>query len=167
MSLYDKGVFMSDKCQHLSRRLQSSLEKTRVFFEKIVTDQWETEIYSEGASWTLKQILVHNVIAEDSMLRLVKGILDGGEGVREDFDLDAYNEYKVDQSEKLTPQELLAEFEHARRETIRVVNGLSDADLETSGRHPWLGVAKIEEIIKLMFRHNQIHIREIRSALGG
>jgi hypothetical protein len=157
---------MSERSQHLTRRLQSSLKKTGAFFEQIAPDQWQIVIYSEGASWTLKQILLHNVLAEDSMLRLVKGVLDGGEGVREDFDLDAYNEYKVGQSENLTPQELLAEFDRARQETIRVVSGLTDADLEKSGRHPWLGIAKIEEIIKLMFRHNQIHIREIRSALS-
>ena len=123
------------------------------------------EIYTEGASWTIKQILAHNVMAEDSMLRLVMGIVDGGEGVRKDFDLDAYNEYKVGQTEGLSPEELLHEFTKARQETIRAVSQFADLDLDKQGRHPWLGITHIEEVIKLMYRHNQIHIREIRSAL--
>jgi len=46
-----------------------------------------------------------------------------------------------------------------------MVSQFDDPDLEKSGRHPWLGMAQVEEIIKLMYRHNQIHQREIREAL--
>jgi hypothetical protein len=30
------------------------------------------------------------------------------------------------------------------------------------GRHPFLGRAPLSEIIKIIYRHNQIHLREIR-----
>lgn len=156
---------MKARQEFLSRRLESSRAKTVVFFQQITAGQWSTEIYSEGACWTIREILAHNVAAEDSILRLVLGIVDGGEGVREDFNLDAYNEHKVAQMKDLTPDELLAEFDRVRRVTIKAVSQFDEGDFDKQGRHPWLGVTRVEEIIKLMFRHNQIHIREIRSAL--
>lgn len=156
---------MNERSEFLSRRLESSRLKTMAFFQQISDAQWQTKIYTEGASWTLQQILAHNVMAEDSMLRLMQNIIAGGEGVREDFDLDAYNEYKVGKMDGMSPEELLLEFDKARQETIKAVSQFGEADLDKTGCHPWLGVACIEEIIKLMFRHNQIHIREIRSVL--
>jgi len=157
---------MSDRKEFLSRRLESSREKTIDFYQQITDQQWSLEIYSEGASWTLQQILAHNVLAEDSLLRLVKNIVDGGEGVREAFDLNAYNEHKVGQTEGMSPDELLSEYDSARRVTIKTVSQFDDDDFDKTGRHPWLGITSVEDIIKLIFRHNQIHIREIRTVLG-
>ena len=60
---------------------------------------------------------------------------------------------------------ILQRFMERRGETIQMILALSDSDLATEGRHPWLGVVPIEEMIKLMYRHNQIHQRDIRKTL--
>jgi hypothetical protein len=46
-----------------------------------------------------------------------------------------------------------------------MVAEMDNNDLEIQGRHPFLGVAPLSDIIKLIYRHNQIHIREIRKTL--
>jgi hypothetical protein len=46
------------------------------------------------------------------------------------------------------------------------MNGLSADDLVKTGRHPWLGIAPLEDMIQLLYRHNQIHQRDIRKLLA-
>jgi hypothetical protein len=43
---------------------------------------------------------------------------------------------------------------------------MQPADLERIGRHPFLGVAPLVEMIKLVYRHNGIHIRDARKLVG-
>jgi hypothetical protein len=64
------------------------------------------------------------------------------------------------------PGELIEQFRQERENCIALVHRLSQEDLQKSGRHPWLGVAPVEEIVKLLYRHNQIHLRDIRKALA-
>lgn len=148
----------------LVNRLREVGEKSVQFFQELGTDQLETKIYSEGSQWSVKQILAHFALAEDSLYRLVENIVNGGAGTPEDFDLDAYNEYKVSSIENPSINEMIDLFRKNRQSTIELVSGLSSNDLEKIGRHPFLGNAAVVDIIKLIYRHNQIHMREIRRA---
>lgn len=156
---------MSKRSEHLSKRLRSSATRSKDFFDALNPHQWDVEIYTEGASWTISQIMAHFVMAESSMLRLVERIVETGEGSPENFDLDSYNEYNAGKLEGVSPVEMMDKFLAAREDTIQKVSQFSDEDLEKTGRHPWLGMARIEDIVKLMYRHNQIHQREIRETL--
>lgn len=153
------------KCDKLVEKLISSGQKTRDFFETIEGDDWYQQVYSEGADWSIYHILAHFVVSEASITRLIKFILQGNEGVPEDFDLDAYNEREVNCFSKLPNDMVLQRFMERRGETIQMVIDMSDDELLCEGRHPWLGVVPIEQMIKLMYRHNQIHQRDIRKTL--
>lgn len=154
------------RCKHLTERLQSAHDSTQAFFAQLNPADWDQQIYTDGAAWSVRQVVAHFVMAEDGMARLVAGVVAGGEGVPEDFDLDSYNEYLAQKLAADSPEVLLQKFTAARQQTIEMVNRFDDADLDKLGRHPWLGMAAIEEIIKLMYRHNKIHQREIRAALA-
>ncbi len=154
------------KCEKLIEKLISSGQKTRNFFQAIERDDWYQQIYAEGANWAVHHILAHFVVTEASIARLVKFILQGNPRVPEDFDMDAFNEKEVNCFAKLPNDMILQRFMERRGETIQMVMGMSDADLTTEGRHPWLGVAPVEEMIKLLYRHNQIHQRDIRKTLA-
>lgn len=153
---------MADAPQRLVDRLLEEGEKTRQFFEAMPAANWEQQVYSDGGQWRIRQILAHFVAAEGSLQKLIENILDGGEGTPTDFDLNRFNESRVHRLEGVSPQELLSQFIELRRQTAGMVARISPDDLVRTGRHPFLGVASLEEIIKLMYRHNQIHQREIR-----
>jgi len=153
------------KCEKLAEKLIAAGRKTRDFFQSIEGDDWYQQIYMEGASWSVHQILAHFVASEASVARLVKYVLQGNEGVPESFDINAYNEREVHCFSKLPNDMVLQRFMERRGETIQMVLAMSDADLSTKGRHPWLGVTPVEEMIKLLYRHNQIHQRDIRKIL--
>ena len=161
-----KSGASNPKCQKLVDKLISSGQKTKEFFQTIEGDDWYQQIYTEGANWSVHHILAHFVASEASITRLVKFILRGNEGVPENFDIDAHNEREVNCLAKLPNDVVLQRFMERRGETIQLVMEMSDADLAIKGRHPWLGIIAIEGMIKLMYRHNQIHQRDIHKILA-
>jgi len=156
---------VAESADYLAQRLENGAEKTISFFEALTPDQWGITIYTDGASWTVQQVLAHFVSTEMSIVRLIQNILSGGGGVPEKFNIDTYNERKVSELQGASPEKLLAEFNRSRQSTISLVAGLSPEDLSRQGRHPWLGMTEVGEIIKLLYLHNQIHQRDIRRLL--
>jgi hypothetical protein len=156
---------MTDTPVHLAERLKAEGEKTVQFFESLSNPQLAVQVYTEGTNWTIRQVLAHFVATEDSLNRLVTNISAGGPGAPENFNIDAYNERKVANLQDVSERELLTRFKEYRRKNIDVVENFRSEDLVKTGRHPFLGVAQLEEIIKLIYRHNQIHLRDIRRVL--
>lgn len=157
---------MAETTGRLAGRLQVEGEKVVQFFQSLAPEDWGLTVYTDGACWTVRQVLAHFVMSEISMGQLVENILAGGTGTPEDFDLNAYNERKVTALEAANPAKLLEQYTVVRRGTVERMRTLVDADLLKTGRHPFLGIAPVEEIVKLIYRHNSIHLREIRRALA-
>lgn len=156
---------MPDSVQLLVERLDSEGNKTVSIFQQLHDPDWDTVLYADGEEWTVRQLLAHFVTAEVGMQRLVENILQGGSGSAEDFDIDAYNARHVSRLHEAQPAALLEMFANQRRQTIAQVARLTAADLLRGGRHPYLGQTTLADIIKMMYRHNQIHQRDLRRAL--
>lgn len=157
---------MVDTPSLLAERLHSEGEKTTEFFRALVPEDWEQVVYSDGAQWRVREVLAHFVTAEESLLRLVDNIAGGGTGSPDDFDLDEFNNRKVKALENSNLEGLLELFWINRQKTIALVKNLNPVDLMRQGRHPFLGVASLVDIIKLIYRHNQIHLRDLRRILS-
>jgi len=149
----------------LSERLLYEGEKSITFFQALSSDQLSQKIYTEGSHWTARQVLAHIASAEHSLYRLIENIAAGGAGSPVDFDIDVYNERKVLELGEISLPELIEKFRQNRQKTAAFVAGLKPEDLQRQGRHPFLGIASLAEIIKIIYRHNQIHQREIRQKL--
>jgi hypothetical protein len=156
---------MGDELVRLVSRLEDEGQKTCVFFRELQPQDWDKQVYSEGARWRVHQVLAHFVEAEASVARLIAHVVSGGPGVPEDFDLNAYNDRKVARLDEQTPADLIDRFAELRALTIAMVGGFGPGDLEKTGRHPFLGVARVADMLKLMYRHNQIHQRDLRRLL--
>ena len=48
---------------------------------------------------------------------------------------------------------------------MKFVTGLAEEDLLKIGSHPFLGNAEIAEMVKLMYIHVQLHIRDVRNVI--
>ena len=148
--------------EHLAERLVSEGEKTHNFFESLTPDEWQLKVYSDGTQWRVQQILAHFVASEVAFNHLISNILVGGEGTPEDFDIDVFNEREVLFYKNVPNSDLLELFNRYRRTNVTLISKMSLEDLERVGRHPFLGFAPLADIIKLIYRHNQIHQRDIR-----
>lgn len=156
---------MSGSQSKLSLKLQAEGEKTLALFNSLSRQELEQVIYSDGPSWNARELLAHFVSAETAFHELIDDILAGGNGAPEGFDIDGFNQRQVLLFGDIPTSELIEQFQQARRRTVQVVEKLDPGLLERTARHPFLGIAPLIEIIKLIYRHNQIHLRDIRRTI--
>ncbi len=149
----------------LAEKLKSEGERFASIFSGFTDDQWQKEVYAEGTTWTVRSILAHFVTAERGLLKLFEDVRQGGEGASADFSIDRYNAAMQARMQELSPRQLLEQYKASRAESIAWTLSLSEVDLDKQGRHPFLGVTTIREMIKMLFLHNQLHYRDMRKVL--
>ncbi len=154
----ESPVFLAD-------RLKTEGEKIHAFFSALAPEQWQTPVYAEGQTWTTRNVLAHFVTAERGFLKLFADIRAGGPGASEDFDIDRYNASQQEKTRETPPAELLEQFQAVRAEMTALVASFSEEDLQKQGRHPFLGLTTLAEMVKMVYRHNQIHLRDLRKLL--
>ncbi|RPJ24425.1 MAG: DinB family protein [Chloroflexi bacterium] len=149
----------------LAEKLKSEGEKFTAIFAGLTDDQWQMEVYTEGATWTLRNVLAHFVTSERGLLKLFEKIRQGEAGVPDDFSIDRYNAAMQERTKEATPQELLEQYQIVRAESVAWTLGLTENDLDKQGRHPFLGVTPLREMVKMLYIHNLTHYRDMKKAL--
>jgi uncharacterized damage-inducible protein DinB len=149
----------------LSEKLKSEGDRILNIFNGFSDDQWGLEIYTENSVWTVRDILSHFITSERGLLQLFKQILFGDTGVDENFSIDRYNASQQAKQKGLSSAELLKQYRDVRLNSIAWVSTLDDSDLDKTGRHPFLGKTNLREMIKMLYLHNQIHLRDIKRTL--
>jgi uncharacterized damage-inducible protein DinB len=153
------------EAHELAEKLRSEGERFASAFASFTADQWQAEVYTEGATWTVRNVLAHFVTAERGLLRLFENVRQGGEGASQDFSIDRYNSSMQERTKTATPQELLEQYRVIRAESVAWTLGLSEADLDKQGRHPFLGVTTLREMIKMLYIHNLTHYRDMKRVI--
>ncbi|MEW6028259.1 MAG: DinB family protein [Chloroflexota bacterium] len=149
----------------LAEKLKTEGQKMTDFFAALADDQWQAEVYTEGAAWTVRMVLSHFVTSERGLVTLFERIRQGGEGVTDDFSIDRYNARQQEKTRELTPQELLEQYNFVRAESVAWVSGLQEPELDKTGRHPFLGQTTLREMVKMLYIHNQLHYRDLKRVL--
>lgn len=149
----------------LAEKLKTEGERMAQFFSELTTDRWSNEVYTEGTTWSVRNVLAHFVTSERGLIKLFERIRTSGEGASDDFSIDRYNAAQQERTKDLAPAELLEQYRQVRAEAVAWVSGLKDAELEIRGRHPFLGETVIREMIKMLYLHNQMHYRDVKRAL--
>lgn len=149
----------------LAEKLRSEGERFVSIFSGITDEQWQAEVYTEGATWTIRNVLSHFVTSERGLIKLFEQIRQGGAGAADDFSIDRYNAAMQARTRELNPQELLEQYKIIRAESVAWTAGLSEEDLEKQGRHPFLGSTTIREMIKMLYIHNLTHYRDMKRVL--
>ena len=149
----------------LADKLQSEGEKFFALFAGLTDDQWQMEVYTEGETWTIRNVLSHFVTSERGLVKLFERIRLTGEGAADDFSIDRYNASQQAKTKDLSSQELLEQYKAIRADSIAWTLSLEESDLEKKGRHPFLGMTTLREMIKMLYLHNQIHYRDMKKVL--
>lgn len=157
---------MTDSVQHLALRLEQEGEKSLSFFRGLPEAAWETQVYTAGSGWRVRDLLAHFVSAERGFQALIDDVRTGGRGAPPAFDIDRFNEEEVGALHSQAAPALLHAFSEVRAGTIQLAMRLRPDDLSLHGRHPWFGETEIGEMLKLIHRHNQLHQRDIRKVLA-
>jgi hypothetical protein len=156
---------MSPRQELIIKRLAEEGQKTTAYFRSLDESAYTQRVYTTGPNWRVREILAHFVSAEQIFGFYGRDILNGGLGAPEDFVIDEFNATQVAGLKDAQPSDLIRQFETARAETIALIQGMTDPDLERHGRHPWFGRVPLERMVKLVYRHTMIHERDVRKAL--
>jgi len=111
---------MADRSTEIITELEKNLENFISFFRSLSDDQLSVQIYTDGAKWTVKQLLAHFITIERSMHWLFKDILSGGSGSPDGFDVDRFNLTQPKKLDGLTVEELIEQFKSVREDTIAI-----------------------------------------------
>ena len=149
----------------LAEKLRSEGDRIVSIFSDLNTEQWNQEVYTEGSTWTIRNVLAHFVTSERGLLKLFEQIRQGGTGAADDFSIDRYNAAMQARTKEATPQELIEQYKEIRANAIAWVSGLQESELEITGRHPFLGHTAIRDMIKMLYIHNLDHYRDMKKAL--
>ncbi len=149
----------------LAEKLKSEGEKFTGVFSALTDEQWQAEVYTEGETWTIRNVLSHFVTSERGLVKLFEQIRQGGSGAADDFSIDRYNTAQQEKTKELLPAELLEQYRSVRANSINWVTGLKESELELQGRHPFMGMTSIREMIKMLYLHNQLHYRDLKKVL--
>jgi len=149
----------------LAEKLRSEGDKIVSIFSGLTDEQWAQHVYTEGATWTIRNLLAHFVTSERGLLKLFEQIRQGGAGAADDFSIDRYNAAMQERTKAATPQELLEQYKEIRAKAIAWVLSLQGSELEITGRLPFLGQTVIREMIKMLYIHNLTHYRDMKKAL--
>jgi hypothetical protein len=153
---------MPDTPQSLADRLL--LEGGRVvdFFKKLDPTLWGCPAYPQAGAWTFHELLAHLVSAEVGRGELISVIASGASGAPPEFQIEEYNRVEVEKFSVESNDSLLDRFWTERTNLAGLVGRLTPFDLTRQGNDPYLGSTALIEIIKLTYRHNLIHLREVR-----
>lgn len=151
----------------LAEKLKTEGEKTTVFLSRLTPAQWQQTVYAAEGTWTARSILAHFVSAEQGFLKIFASIREDGPGASADFEIDRYNASQQARLAEVAWPELLAHYQLVRAEMVAFAAGLEAADLQKTGRHPALGITSLGEMLKMVYLHNALHLRDLKKALVG
>jgi hypothetical protein len=153
---------MSDASRQLADKLLSEGNKTLAFFRGLPESAWSKQVFEDGAMWKVRDIFEHLCISEHSLRRLFENILATGQGAPEGYDVNAFNKEKTGRFASLSRDELFALYDETRRKTAEFTRGLTDERLAIRARHPAMGDASLEEMLKMVYLHHALHVRDVK-----
>jgi hypothetical protein len=132
-----------------------------------VGDRWETPVYSEGAAWNVRQLLIHLAVSDQGQTNTVIAITEGRDTIPADFDLERFNRRSVEKRPDMTPDQAQQSLIESRVSLHRWLDAIGDASiLEREGRHGSLRVLSARRILEVMADHERGHAADIARALG-
>lgn len=157
---------MPSSAESLADKLASEGEKTLAFFAAVPEADRDRPVFGDGARWTVRGAFEHLILSEASLLTLFQNVRDGGGGAAADFDIDRFNLEHTGRFAGEAWNALLSRYTATRQATVAFTRDLSDAQLALRGRHPALGDAALEDMLKLIYLHHTMHLRDVRRALA-
>ena len=153
---------MATRASALADKLLSEGERTLTYFRNLPADARHMPLYIDGTTWTVRDAFEHLVISEESLQLLFEQVARAGLGVDEGFSTDQFNAEHTGDLAALSWDGLQARYMTTRQRTAAFTRGLSDAQLAIRARHPALADATLEEMLKLIYLHHSMHMRDIK-----
>ena len=155
---------MSERTEMLRQELQEARDALLAAIDQ--TTEADLAKPTLVDSWTVKDVVAHLAYNQPSQPRLIRNILEGKGGTPSGFDLNYYNRRGIEKQQAKSVEQLKADLAAGHSDTLNLLGGLTDADLDKMGSHASAGYTTIEQIFRIVARHDTEHTEHIRQALG-
>jgi len=120
------------------------------------------------SKWSLKDLLAHIAAWDEEQLRVIQAFAMQPEpqyaySISERNDFAAWNQEQIAQRQELSLQQVMSEFENARRDLIQIVEGVTDQVLSRSKMTSWGQARTGLELLADQAQHDLEHAGHIRS----
>ena len=166
MDVYNLCSTMSERSIALADKLLFEGERTAQFFENLSAMQWLHQMYDHGAKWTVRGVFEHLIVSERQLQQLFEMIVRTKVGTPESMDVNLLNLERTGTLGLFSCAEMARDYRSTRQQTIEFTRELTDAQLAIRARHPAIGESALEDQIKLLYIHHQMHVREVKKALA-
>jgi uncharacterized protein (TIGR03083 family) len=154
---------MGERTEILKKELQDARDALLQAMDTIVEGDWAKPTSVHG--WTVKDVVSHLAYNQPTQPRLIRNILDGKGGTPANFDLAYFNRRGIEKQQGKEIPQLKAELAVGHTETIRLLDEISESDLDKLGNHASAGNTTLEQIFRTIARHDREHTEHIRDAL--
>lgn len=156
---------MSERIAQHKEKLAAARAYLNQVFDQ-VGDRWDTQVYSDGAAWTVRQLATHLMLTDRGHNNMVMAIARGENTIPEDFDLERYNKRSVEKNADVTIDQIRLNLKAYREELNAWLDSIDDATLDREGRHGTLRILSISQILDVVAGHERGHAEDILKALG-
>jgi hypothetical protein len=155
---------MSQRIQQVKKNLADARQYLNGVLDQ-VEDRWETQVYSDGAAWTVRQLAIHLMITDKGHNNMLKAIANGEETISEDFDLERFNKRSVEKRAEMTVDEARAGLAATAAERNAWLDTIDDGALDKTGRHGSMRILSVEQILDVVASHDHDHGTDIARVL--
>jgi uncharacterized protein (TIGR03083 family) len=156
---------VSDRKLAIQEKLSAEREALLSFLEGLGQEDWTRPTANDP--WTVRDLLAHLVGAELSQHGLIHMWLEGKTSMHPQFDLVRWNAGQLNRREGRNVSQLLADLSAARRETLALLDRLAEQELDIMGEHPFWGQdSSIEHVLRGIYRHERLHLEDMRKAVN-
>jgi uncharacterized damage-inducible protein DinB len=156
---------MSERVEKYIARMAEAREYLFAQLDQ-VKDHSEEQLYSDGASWTIRQLVIHLMISDKGIVNVMQGIVQGGNPIPEDYDLDRYNKRSVEKKAEVSIDEAMEALKTQREEFVVWLRSMDDSILELEGRHPDMQTRKLSQFLNIIAGHEKQHADDIAKHLN-
>ncbi len=150
----------------IAEKLLSEGERTLAYFGSLADTAWATTVYHDGDQWTLLQLFEHLVQAEAGLREMFESVARGGVGAPDGFDIVRFNHERTSPAAALDKHALFSQYRQERQTTAAFARALSPEQLASRGRHPAMGDASLDGMLRLLYLHNTAHIKDVKRAIA-
>lgn len=152
--------------QQWQQKLSKSRQALLALLDGLTPEQWETPVFSEGDTWTVKTVVSHLLDSERGMSIHIHKIRKGEETLPPGFDITRWNAGVKERVGDVSPDELFTGLAAIRARLLEGLQTVQDHEWPLTGSHPARGVITIEQYYETIHGHELSHIADMRKALG-
>ena len=159
---------MSARSAALRNQLATHHAELKFALDSLRPEQMQLAVFAHGteAEWTVQALLAHLATAAEGMLQIAQAVARAENPVPEGWDVDRWNNSQVRKHAAEPAAALISRIQNAHAGWMQFVDGLSDVEMERTGRHPIGRTLSVKQMVQTHALHQLQHIRELTAALA-